>query len=340
MKQSPNRKPHRSPRRSPPLPSPLKRPPRTDLSIRVDELDERTFPAVLSVAERLRREIENRTSLDEIRLLNTRADLVMALSDTHRSIRRLVSSQDAGRELAVDALPLVRVQMERCFLALLLEDNPKRWHTRYRKNAWRAFAEKFFRDRKLLGDLDGYREYFAPDAPAVRVLREFAREMSVAEDELQTLRIQATGDESDPRWEKRFIANMPTPGRSIDLLEDPCRKKIAALLYPYYDNLSHFSHSGLIGIAEAAILRDRSNPVTGEHRERYFRSNVLENTLPVSYVCSMLVATLLACSLDGDTDDLRKKILNAWVPYHCDGSPLGVALWDEWASTALDGADA
>jgi len=322
-----------------PPPEPLGRAPRTDLKIHAGQLDELTFTASEVVGTALAGVLGESTSLDEMRRLSTRRQMLRAMVDTHRSVRRLVGSGTEEMELSLDALPLVRVQLERCFLALLLEDNPTRWHGRYRKNAWKAFAEKFFRDRTALGHLEPYREYFGPSGVGVELLMRLAREMDVSNDEFQTLRVQVTGEEPDPRFKQWFIADMPTPGRCLQQLKDPTHQRLATLLYPAYDNLSHFSHGGLVGAMEAAILRKELVEDTEQQRQRFWFRNVLEFALPASYVSILFVATLFARAYL-HTPGVRKALLAAWRPYHSDGSPLGIVLWDAWAGELLTGQGA
>ncbi len=256
------------------------------------------------------------------------------MKSTHRSIGQLVMAET---DLAVDALPLTRMQLERCFLALLIEDQPGRWYKRYRKNAWKAFAEKFFRDQQCIGHLEPYKEYFSPNGSGIGTLRAFSREMDVWEDELQTVRVLIRGEQMDPRWDKRFIADMPTPGKALHVLEVETYRQLARMLYPWYDNLSHFSHGGLAGVMEAAILRsdpvcDASQPQLS--RDEFFRSSVMEQTLPPSYVAMLFVATLF-CESQPLEQDVRAILAEAWQPYHADGSPMGIALWDRWARQVL-----
>jgi hypothetical protein len=319
-------------------PPPLKRAPRTDLEAHITELDRRTFAGVDAAVVKLRASLERSQSLDEMRLLATKSQLLAAMKGTHRSIGQLVGREGEEPELAVDALPLTRVQLERCFLALLIEDRPQRWHIRYRKNAWKTFAEKFFRDQQSLGHLEPFGEYFSASGPGVSTLRAFAREMDVWEDELQTLRAETQGDQMDPRWGKRHIADMPTPAKAVGLLDDPSRKALAELVYPYYSSLSHFTHGGLAGVMQAAILRGEAGAGEGLDIERFFRSSILEVTLPLSYVALLLVATLFAPGLSED-GALRRSLIQAWRPYHSDGSPLGVAVWDAWAAPTLGAGD-
>jgi hypothetical protein len=281
-------------------------------------------------------EIDRSQSIERIRLLASRAQMLLAMQGTHRSIRRLLTVGEDALDLTVDALPLTRVQLERCFLSLLIVDKPQRWFKRYRKNAWKAFAEKFFRDQCCVGEMEGFREYFGPSGTGVRMLREFAREMDVWEDELQTLRIQATGDDPDPRFPPRHIADMPTPGRAIEHIEDPARKKLAEVLYPFYASLSHFSHGGLVGVMQAAILRGEPGQIQPQDREQFYRANVMETTLPVSYVCMLLNTSLFALDLP-EADALAAALVDAWQPYFSDGSLLGIAVWDTWAREALGG---
>ncbi len=328
-----------------PPPVRLGRPPQTDLAARVDELDARVFSAAEAVASHIRGRIDASTSLAEMHLLHTQSELLPAMEATHRSVRRLLSAGDGEMDLSIDCLPLTRMQLERCFLSLLLADHP-RWHTRYRKNAWKAFAEKFFRDRGMLAHLEPYAEYFGSSGPGVRLLRTFAREMDVSEDEIQTLRVQVTGDEPDPRFKQWFIPDMPTPGRCLKELDGDEHRALAAVLYPFYDNLSHFSHGGLVGLMQAAILRGEAEgddaDGVGEERRRFWSTHVLEQTLPASYVSILVVATLFARPHLPDPEagaGLREALLGAWRPYHSDGSPIGVAVWDGWAGAVLDGAD-
>lgn len=323
-----------------PPPVALTRAPRTDLIARASHLDELAFAAVDAVADRLARALDASTSIEQIHLLTTQVHMLRAMQGSHRSAGRLVAAGDDDMEASLDALPIVRLQLERCFLALLLADHPAHWHRRYRKNAWKAFAEKFFRDQRTVGHLEPFGEYFAASGPGIRLLRDFAREMDVNEDELQTVRQQVTGDQRDPRFAAWFIADMPTPGRCIRELRDPACRALAELLYPCYDNLSHFSHGGLVGAMQGAILRSGAGAAGAqEDRRRFWRTNVLEQVLPVSYVALLLVATLFARPYLG-VSDLRDTLLRAWRPYHSDGSPLGVAVWDNWAALALQGEQA
>ncbi len=321
----------------PQAPPPLQRAPRTDLAVRVSDLDESAFAAIDAVANKLMDSLEAANSLDELRLRLTKAHMLLSVKSTHSSIRRLVASDDDSLDLAVDAFPLTRIQLERCFLALLLEDNPKRWNKRFQKNAWKAFAEKYFRDQCSLGHLEPFNNYFGTSGAGIEMLRAFARQMYVWEDELQTLRVQVRGEEMDPRWSKRYIADMPTPGKAFGLLENPDRKKLAGLMYPYYDSLSHFAHGGLVGVMQAALLRGEQGETAEarQGREHFWYSNVMEATLPVSYVSQLMVTTLFALGLLDENPQLRELLIAAWTPFNCDGSALGIALWDTWAGQAL-----
>ena len=316
-------------------PPPLTRPPVTGMSVRMDELDAAVFGAVEAVSQRLLDAHDASNSLDGRNVLLTKSHMLLAMKATHRSIRRLLRRTQDDPDMAVDSFPLTRVQLERCFLALLVEDHPKRWNKRYQKNAWKTFAKKYFRDQRALGHLGPFKEYFGPSGTGITMLRGFARQMYVWEDEFQTLRVQIVGDEMDPRWEMRYIADMPTPAKAIGFLKDPKRKELASIVYPYYDSLSHFAHGGMAGVMQAAVLREDPGDASAppEARERFWRSNIVEMTLPMSYVAQLLVATLFA--LQFQDDQLFGKLIDTWRPYHSDGSPLGVAVWDTWAAEAL-----
>ena len=321
-------------------PAALDRAPRVDLKISMAELDGLVFSAVDAVASALKAQVEQSRSMANLQLLTTETYLLLAMKSTHRSIHSLMAMGGEKLDQTVDALPLTRVQLERCFLALLFEDNPARWHARYRKNAWKAFAEKFFRDRCAVGHIEPYSAYFAPDGPGISALRAFARQMDVGEDEFQTLRSQVLDErERDPRFENWFIADMPTPGRCVTDLTDPTRKKLAELLYPHYDNLSHFSHGGMVGVMEAAILRADREVIAdaGFDRQQFWTSAVMETSLPLSYVAVMFVATLLAAPAIDD-QAMRQALIEAWRPYLSDGVPMGVAVWDAWAGDVLTAA--
>ena len=301
------------------------------------ELDERVFAAVEAVAGALSAQVRTSLSISELQLLTTQAQMLLAMKSTHRSIRRLVDFEAEDLDLTVDALTLTRTQLERCFIALLLVDNPVRWHSRYRKNAWKAFAEKFFRDQRNVGHLDPYREHFGPSGKGVENLRAFARQMDVSEDEFQTLRAQVFHDkERDPRFKQWFIADMPTPGKCLGELTDPTWKKLAELLYPYYDNLSHFSHGGLVGVMQAAALRnDLAFGQGAFDKEQFWSRTVMETTLPKSYASIVFAVTVFGRSYLDD-GAVHEAVSRAWRPYLCDGVPLGVAIWDTWASAMIN----
>ena len=315
---------------------PLGRQPQIDMQASAAELDERVFAAVAAVMGHLEADIEASQSIAHVQLLATYVHLLGAMKSTHLSIRRLMAAgSDDQLDLSVDALPLTRIQLERAFLALLLAENPRRWHMRYRKNAWKVLAEKFFRDRRTVGHLPAYSEYFGPNGQGITTLRAFGHEMDVSEDEFQTLRSKVLGDEEDdPRWKKWFIPDMPNPRKSLYELSDPTWRGLAELLYPSYDSLSHFSHGGLAGVLGSAILRTPEQQREPVDRERFWSSAVLETALPMSYVAIAFTATLMAREmLDGPGP--REALLGAWRPYLCDGIPLGIAVWDAWAGEVL-----
>ena len=316
-------------------PAPLERAPRVDMEASMAELDDRVCSAVETVSQRLLAQVDESLSISEVQLLTTRAHLALAMNSTHRSIRRLLARDEEDLDTAVDALPLTRVQLERCFLVLLLADHPGRWHARYRKNAWKAFAEKFFRDQRAVGHFDAYKGHFGVSGDGIAVLRAFAHEMDVSEDEFQTVRRQVLcDDEEDPRWKQWYIPDMPTPGKCPAELEDATWKRLAELLYPHYDNLSHFSHGGLVGVMGAAVLRDMPDAID---RDKFWTSAVVEAALPASYATTMFVATLTAVPFLSE-EQVRTSLVEGWRPYVCDGCPLGVALWDAWARDVLSEA--
>ncbi|GAG50144.1 unnamed protein product, partial [marine sediment metagenome] len=111
-----------------PTPTPLDRAPHVDLAASMEELDRRVFAAVEAVGGGLSQRVGRSLSMSELHLLTTEVHLLRAMRSTHRSIRDLMARREADLDLTVDALPLTRVQLERCFLALLLADNPARWH--------------------------------------------------------------------------------------------------------------------------------------------------------------------------------------------------------------------
>ena len=313
---------------------PLSRPPRTDLKVRIQDLDRLSFQAMDMVVGLLKSSMERSLSLETIQFLGAKAHMLMAMQSTHRSIRKLVQADQDQLDLSVDALSLTRVQLERCLLALLLDDNPARWFKRYRKNAWKVFAEKYFRDQQALEHLEPFRSYFGPQGEGISLLRAFAREMGVCEDELQTVRIVAKADKPETRWAMRYIVQMPPPGRIIEWLNDPNRKRLAEILFPYYNNLSHFSHGGLAGIMEAGLLRPDSTALPPDGRGEFFRRCIMEETLPPSYVTMLATTTLFAIPFL-EQEGVRGALVKAWQPYHSDGSVLGVAVWDNWAKMVL-----
>ncbi len=315
-----------------PVPAPLSRPPSTDMAVSMDDLDRTSSLAMDAVASGLTVRMEQSTSIRTIRLLSTKANLLLSMESTHKSIRKLASDR---QESSVDALSLARMQLERCFLALLFLDNPERWFSRYRKNAWKTFASKYFRDQRSLSKFAPYSDYFGPSGQGIKMLREFAHEMDVSEDEFQTLRAHVLNEKLDPNWKEWVIADMPVPAKLVQNLEDPGRQAIAKLLHPYYHNLSHFTHGGMVGVMVAAILRGDVSLVSESDSNQFWYSSVIEIMLPQSYVAMLLVATLFAEELIDD-QEVVAKLRGAWQPFHSDGSPMGIALWDLYVGPLLD----
>ena len=84
----------------------------------------------------------------------------------------------------------------------------------------------------------------------------------------------------------------------------------------------------------STILRGDLSESKTKKTEDFFDRQVVDNTVPRSYVALMTVATAFGLEFKNDIEVIR-KLDRGWNPYCCNGIPLGVAIWDCWAKDEM-----
>ncbi|MCK4873547.1 MAG: hypothetical protein KAS72_12550 [Phycisphaerales bacterium] len=286
------------------------------------------------------------------RMLQLGRFLLVALQNTHASIKMLCGFQsdsenddDGIAASAVDAGPLVRVQLERVFHAILFVDNPDEYCDRYLKRFYRNHLLVEHRIRHaaqpILGGsgasngADVIEEVLSAVEKVNSKLRE---DLGISEDEEKKI----LGQIDQPELDMPSICKFPTcgniasngnwthkDGNKRPLLSAGHRVRLAAILYPFYDSYSDSSHSDLRSLLEA--FRQKHVEATGEDPDghtRQYQEDLIDDALATSYVSMLCVATLFVYSFDA-ADPVRSDLQKAWS-WVANHTLLGACVWDNW----------
>lgn len=288
-------------------------------------LDRLCFEAVESVATQLERgdaSAENKLA----------AAFLRATKSTHLSIIQLAAGGRRAHtpELSVDVLPLARVQLERIFVALLLNDDPAKWWPQYRIHCWQAQSLEIIRDSRLF---PMNKEFQAECGQRLDfALGKYADLVGATPDQRAEIRNLASSTVTSGRSGRLPVEELPSPGACESTLSKAELKAVARHCYPDYQEMCHYVHGGLGGVLHVGALRG-DFPGTESQREK-LQNMILHVAFPLSHIALVTTATLLAGNLVDDAE-VSGQLIKAWSPNICDGTALGMHIWIDWAKTRL-----
>jgi hypothetical protein len=251
--------------------------------------------------------------------------LFHAMKWTHASIRDLLR-HETKKPMSIDAMPLVRTQLESLYAICLIVEDPT-YLSVYLKDSWKKLYKRFLLQREECRHLPRFTEYL--NVRALPNLNAMAALAGVSKDEITTIDCDELGQIPVAGFVPKRIPQFPTPKVVIRLIKEMNRNRMLMRLYPEYQFLCSFVHVSPHPSMFKVMLDDRApfgNLFTSSQVEHMFQNEIAGQALYIDLIsvaqgCAE-VLTLYRADLD-----LLKTVEEAWKLV-CDHSLLGQIVWE------------
>ena len=261
------------------------------------------------------------------------ADIFRGLWATHRAIAILLSKKEEYSSISpisIEAMSLAREQVESLFTVCLLLDDPNRWFSVYKKDAWQRQYRKYLLEKHECEKLPRFRKSINEIEPMFDKLQ---KSYGISSDEKKAIEFKFNNPKKElpPHLKNKLPEPFPTAGRAKDLIKNTSIKDCLERWYQEYRYLSGYSHGHMIKTVGLTILESRDLNLTEEVKQKYFE-NVLEHGLIVSYVSSAS-ACAEACPIleynveDTEVIEVKAALTKLWNKL-TDLSLLGKLFWN------------
>ena len=183
--------------------------------------------------------------------------IFLSMRHAHRAVRELLRHEEES--LSVNAMPVVRAQVETLYALCLIIEEPKSLDV-YLKDGWKKLFIRHIVMREEGGSLPRVAEGLRKTEKWLEQLRITS---GVTQPEKQTVEFDELGTNLPIGVTPERIAPFPTPKRVIDKITDPERKGMLMRLYPEYQFLCGFVHFSPVTVILASLL-DRRQPFRQE----------------------------------------------------------------------------
>lgn len=251
---------------------------------------------------------------------------------THASIRDLLR-HETRKPMSVDAMPLVRTQLESLYAICLLVEAPS-YLSVYLKDSWKKLYVRFLLQREECRGLGRFSRYL--NEQALPSLRQMADLIGVSRDEIMTLDHDELGQPMPVGFVPKRISRFPTPRVIIRLITDADRASMLMRLYPEYQFLCSFAHVSPHPGMFKVMLDDRhplASLFSGKSMDHMFQGEIAGPALFIDLLSVVQGCTELV-PLYRDNLDLLKSVERAWKLLG-DISLLGRVIWEIRARKVL-----
>ena len=264
--------------------------------------------------------------------------VLLTFIGTHKSIMLLLKQADSDSDYASDAMSLVREQVEKVFVLILILDNPQKWIQVYFKDDWRRFYEYEVllnsEERKNL-------EEFQMNEQREKDLQEYQNAIGVSdlEKEWVEFKFNNPGAAIPQHLEGAAIVGFPTPGNVRKCMENKSAEEFLIRLHKEYKRICGYSHIGLDKL-QVTAMRVTTNNISESNKGVFVEQALKMPVLWTSYLAIACACTELYKSLqqyDPDvsrTGDLLEALFEIWfvLEQKC---LLGKVFWDVRAKKIL-----
>jgi hypothetical protein len=276
---------------------------------------------VAAVSEALKSPIPTLSEFQRVHF----TQLFHAMKWTHASIRDLLR-HETKKPMSVDAMPLVRTQLDSLYAICLLVEAPS-YLSVYLKDSWKKLYIRFLLQREECRGLGRFSKYL--NEQALPNLERMASLIGISRDEILTINCDELAQSPPSGFIPMRISRFPTPRVVIRLTKDASRNRMLTRLYPEYQFLCSFVHVSPHPGMFKVMLDDR-HPLAGlfssEKMDHMFQGEIAG---PALYIDLISVAQGCAeiLTLYRDNLDLLKVVEGAWKLI-ADSSLLGRVIWE------------
>jgi len=181
--------------------------------------------------------------------------IFFAMKNTHLAIRKLLEQEDKN-PISVNAMPLVRNQLETLFALCLITEQPETVSL-YLKDGWKRLYVRHLWFREESKGLPRIKEGLGHVEPSLEMTRILA---GVSAEEKLTIDVEELGVTPPAEFKPQPIRWFPTPGGVLKRIKDGDRKRMLARLLPEYEFLCSFVH---------VSPHSKAFPTIFDHRQPY-----------------------------------------------------------------------
>jgi hypothetical protein len=236
--------------------------------------------------------------------------ILEGMLDTHKAIRLLVGKK-VKDATSVEAMSLVREQIETVFAVALISQEPAKYLRLHRLDGVRkayTYAEQVFKEQENLPRFDA-----AYRAEMRAIWTDHVRALGMNEDQIATIIFEATGDRLPAGRHYDAVEEFPTPGQVLKKV-DSRRKVILERLYRMeYGYYCAFPHVTSVATLHKGILRGEiDHLVESKGKDVFFDKQVAGPAVDTSSNLVLVAATEGYCLCRDEEIDLAAKLTQTW----------------------------
>jgi|ERR1700730_12756936 len=217
--------------------------------------------------------------------------ILRSMLHTHRAIQSLLKTEHLD-PISVNAMPLVRVQIETLFAVCLIVEKPIEIAS-YEKDWWKKLYLRDLLLREECRSLPRVMSFLDGQSVTLESVRKVA---GVTDEEKATVDLEEMGVPLPPGFKSMRIEAFPTPRSIIERVLNQDRKRMLMRLYPEYQLFCGYVHFSpgprlITGLLDTALPFGRQSGLTPRQIEEK-----LEHDIVVPATWMDLLSIVQSCS--------------------------------------------
>lgn len=258
------------------------------------------------------------------------SELLRAFLFTHKSIIILLTPADGDLRLGVDAMSLVREQIEKIFVISLLLDNPSKWTEVYIKSSWKKDYEGFLLEKQECQHLPRFDQYFKEAEQKLIFMLDQYSSNSTLERQAVEFEFNNPGVRLPLRLKAARIEEFPTPGKAKAEITDPKVKDFLNRWHKEYKFKCAYSHIGLSKLVFHRLIREKNVfPLEkiNIYYEKQIKPCVIMSFVAIASACTEILKVVNDISLIAELSILWETLKEC--------SMIGKVFWEIRAKDLL-----
>jgi hypothetical protein len=259
--------------------------------------------------------------------------ILRSMLHTHRAIQRLLRTEHID-PISVNAMPLVRTQIETLFALCLIVEKPSEIAS-YEKDWWKKHYIRDLLLREECRSLPRIMSFLDAQAAALESARKVA---GVTEQEKATVDHEEMGVPLPPGFKAAKIEAFPMPRTIIDRVREQDRKAMLMRLYPEYQLFCSFVHVSpgprlMTGLLEPNLPIGRESGLTPQQIEDKLRHDIVVPATWMDLLSIVQSCSELCCIYPGDVE-LHVVLTETWNVL-TERTLIGKSVWESRSRTLL-----